>query len=130
LPLPDWIASESGADGQIRYRLGQASAVSGSGGIARGPAGARPALPAAYDIAHSQRRTTDVLSGRINGEQALFGEAGIIPWVKYFSNDNPMYAISTGSAIAGARRQRTPKRSWKSRRLAAVQLRCSTISRT
>ncbi len=53
---------------------------------------------------HSRPRTIrSVLGGRINGEQALFGDAGIIPWVKYFSNDNPMYAVSnTVGAIAAA----------------------------
>jgi hypothetical protein len=35
-----------------------------------------------------------VLRGETTGEQALFGPEGISAWVKYFSNANPLYAIS------------------------------------
>jgi SAM-dependent methyltransferase len=35
-----------------------------------------------------------VLRGKLTGEQALFGPDGIGTWVKYFSNTNPLYAIS------------------------------------
>jgi SAM-dependent methyltransferase len=45
-----------------------------------------------------------VLRGQVSGEQALFGPEGIIPWVKYFSNDNPIYAVSNKvGAIAAAK---------------------------
>jgi hypothetical protein len=35
-----------------------------------------------------------VLRGDTSGEQALFGPEGISAWVKYFSNANPLYAVS------------------------------------
>ncbi|MEO8003591.1 MAG: class I SAM-dependent methyltransferase [Betaproteobacteria bacterium] len=35
-----------------------------------------------------------VLRGEKSGEEALFGTEGIVPWVKYFSGNNPLYAIS------------------------------------
>ena len=35
-----------------------------------------------------------MLRGQTTGEQALFGPEGIMAWVKYFSNGNPLYAIS------------------------------------
>lgn len=63
-----------------------------------------PACLPAYEIA--QLATTHypaVLRGSISGEQALFGPEGILPWMKYFSNDNPIYALSNRiGAIAAA----------------------------
>lgn len=60
-------------------------------------------LPA-YDIAAlAASHYPAVLRGEISGEQALFGGEGIVPWVKYFSNDNPIYAVSNiVGAIAAA----------------------------
>jgi SAM-dependent methyltransferase len=57
-----------------------------------------------YDIAAlAAANYPAVLRGEISGEQALFGAEGIVPWVKYFSNDNPIYAVSnTVGAIAAA----------------------------
>jgi SAM-dependent methyltransferase len=44
-----------------------------------------------------------VLRGQISGEQALFGAEGISAWVKYFSNGNPLYAVSNRvGALAAA----------------------------
>ncbi|HEY5929539.1 MAG TPA: class I SAM-dependent methyltransferase [Burkholderiales bacterium] len=57
-----------------------------------------------YDIAAlAAAQYPAVLRGELSGEQALFGGEGIVPWVKYFSNDNPIYAVSnTVGAIAAA----------------------------
>ena len=57
-----------------------------------------------YDIAAlAAAQYPAVLRGEVSGEQALFGGEGIVPWVKYFSNDNPIYAVSnTVGAIAAA----------------------------
>jgi SAM-dependent methyltransferase len=42
-----------------------------------------------------------VLRGEESGEQALFGPEGVSTWVRYFSNANPLYAISNAvGAIA------------------------------
>lgn len=35
-----------------------------------------------------------VLRGEKSGEEALFGTEGIVPWMKYFSASNPLYAVS------------------------------------
>ena len=61
-------------------------------------------LPA-YDIAElAAGHYPAVLRGEQSGEQALFGPEGILPWVRYFSNDNPIYGVSnTIGAIAAAR---------------------------
>jgi SAM-dependent methyltransferase len=45
-----------------------------------------------------------VLRGETTGEQALFGPEGISLWVKYFSNANPLYAISNAVGALGAER--------------------------
>src|SRR3954469_7486757 len=44
-----------------------------------------------------------VLRGETSGEQAMFGAEGISAWVKYFSNDNPLYAISNAIGALAAR---------------------------
>ena len=101
----DWIVRETGADGEIRYRLGAALPLLDPEELrAAQEAHDARCLPAYNIAALAAAHYPDVLGGRINGEQALFGAAGIIPWVKYFSNDNPVYAISnTVGAIAAAR---------------------------
>lgn len=104
----DWLVREAGMDGENRYRLGPALPLLDPEEVRAAQQAHDPRCLPAYDIsALAAARYPDVLNGRINGEQALFGEAGIIPWVKYFSNDNPMYAVSnTVGAIAAA--QSTP----------------------
>jgi SAM-dependent methyltransferase len=63
-----------------------------------------PACLPAYDIvALAARQYPAVLRAEISGGQALFGPDGILPWVRYFSNDNPIYALSNRiGAIAAA----------------------------
>jgi SAM-dependent methyltransferase len=64
-----------------------------------------PACLPAFDIAAlAAQHYPAVLRGETTGEQALFGGDGILPWLKYFSNDNPIYALSnTVGAVAAAR---------------------------
>lgn len=100
----DWVARETGADGEFRYRLGKKLPILDPEELRAAQQAHDPRCLPAYDIAAlAAAHYPDVLNGRINGEQALFGEAGIVPWVRYFSNDNPLYAISnTVGAIAAA----------------------------
>src|SRR4051812_24861901 len=51
-------------------------------------------LPAYAIAALAAQQYPAVLRGEVSGEQALFGPEGISAWVKYFSNTNPLYAIS------------------------------------
>jgi SAM-dependent methyltransferase len=44
------------------------------------------------------------LRGQTSGEQALFGAEGISLWLKYFSNDNPLYGISNAVGAHAAQR--------------------------
>jgi SAM-dependent methyltransferase len=51
-------------------------------------------LPAYTIAAMAAEQYPAVLKGEVSGEQALFGPEGISAWVRYFSNGNPLYAIS------------------------------------
>jgi SAM-dependent methyltransferase len=51
-------------------------------------------LPSYTIAAMAAEHYPAVLRGETTGEQALFGPEGISAWVKYFSNANPLYAIS------------------------------------
>jgi SAM-dependent methyltransferase len=51
-------------------------------------------LPAYAIAALAAEQYPTVLRGEETGERALFGPEGISAWVKYFSNTNPLYAIS------------------------------------
>ncbi len=61
-------------------------------------------LPAYRIVALAAERYPAVLRGEIPGEQALFDAEGVSAWLKYFSNANPLYAVSNAiGAIAAAR---------------------------
>jgi SAM-dependent methyltransferase len=50
---------------------------------------------ATFDIVSlAAARYPAVLRGQMSGDEALFDAEGISAWVKYFSNNNPLYAIS------------------------------------
>ena len=87
------------------------------------PSSAHPRCSSHTTSQHRSAHYPDVLNGRINGEQALFGEAGIIPWVKYFSKTTDVrHHNRSGRSRRPRRRQRTPKRSWKSAEGSAAAL--------
>jgi SAM-dependent methyltransferase len=46
----------------------------------------------------------DVLRARVSGEEALFGPDHFGAWVAYFSNDNPLYAVSNRIGALAAER--------------------------
>jgi SAM-dependent methyltransferase len=82
------------ADG-VRYRVERDLPEADADGVRAAQERHDPACLPAYDIAAlAASHYPAVLRGEISGEQALFGPDGILPWVKYFSNDNPIYAIS------------------------------------
>jgi SAM-dependent methyltransferase len=58
-------------------------------------------LPSYRIAALAAERYPAVLRGEITGEQALFDAEGVSAWLKYFSNANPLYAVSNSlGAIA------------------------------
>jgi SAM-dependent methyltransferase len=98
------LATRSPAPGGPRYRLAAALPDADPGEVRAAQESLDPACLPAFDIvALAAGQYPAVLRGEISGEQALFGPDGILPWVKYFSNDNPIYAISNRiGAIAAA----------------------------
>lgn len=99
-----WINRETGADAEARYQISAAPPLLDPAELRSAQQEHDPRCLPAYDIvALAAGHYPDVLHGRVNGEQALFGGEGIVPWVRYFSNDNPLYAISNiVGAIAAA----------------------------
>lgn len=97
-----WIGTKVGANGERLYRVEQAlSALDPDDILEKQRAHDPRCLPSYAIAALAAAHYPAVLRGQTSGEQALFGPEGIVPWVKYFSNDNPLYAISnTVGAIA------------------------------
>ncbi|MBC8008182.1 MAG: hypothetical protein H7X76_09075, partial [Prolixibacteraceae bacterium] len=97
-----WIDSRVGPLGEVYYRTGQSLPILDAQEILECQRAHDPRCLPSFEIAAlAAAHYPAVLRGQTSGEQALFGPEGIIPWVKYFSYDNPLYAISnTMGAIA------------------------------
>jgi len=98
------LASSDGGSGELRYRLERPLPELPAGEIRQAQEAMAPGSLPSYAIAElAARHYPAVLRGEVSGEQALFGPEGISAWVKYFSNANPLYAISNEvGAIAAA----------------------------
>ena len=97
-----WIHAIAGADGEMCYRLERPLPSLEPDEIRTAQERHDPrCLPAYHVAALAAEHYPAVLRGQMSGEQALFGAEGIGAWVKYFSNGNPLYAISNAvGAIA------------------------------
>jgi len=97
-----WIAGSVGAAGENRYRIERPLPVLDADEMREAQARHDPrCLPSYHIAALAAEHYPAVLQAQMTGEQALFGPEGISAWVKYFSNDNPLYAISNAvGAIA------------------------------
>jgi SAM-dependent methyltransferase len=99
-----WIDTKIGPLGERHYRIGGALPVLDADEPLERQRSHDPRCLPSFEIAAlAAAHYPAVLRAQTSGEQALFGPEGIIPWVRYFSNDNPLYAISnTVGAIAAA----------------------------
>ncbi|HVY07921.1 MAG TPA: class I SAM-dependent methyltransferase [Burkholderiales bacterium] len=99
-----WIDRIVAADGQSRYRGRSTLPMLETGEILEKQRQHDPACLPSYEIADmAAMHYPAVLRGAASGEQALFGPEGIVPWVRYFSNENPLYAVSNKvGAVAAA----------------------------
>jgi hypothetical protein len=87
-------------------------------------------LPSYRIAALAAERYPAVLRGEITGEQALFDPEGIGAWLKYFSNANPLYAVTNAiGSIAAERALPAEKCSSWAAASAAARKRCSRGSR-
>ena len=99
-----WIVEHRAARGERRYRLERPLPALAAHEVLQAQEALDPRCVPSYLIAElAARHYPAVLRGELSGEQALFGPEGISTWVKYFSNGNPLYAISNAvGAIAAA----------------------------
>jgi SAM-dependent methyltransferase len=97
-----WLACSAGLGGEPRYRLAAPLPHLDPDEILTAQEAHDPRCLPAYRIAAlAAEHYPAVLRAEETGEQALFGPEGISAWVKYFSNDNPLYAVSNAvGAIA------------------------------
>jgi SAM-dependent methyltransferase len=100
-----WVEQVSGTGDGARFRAAKPLPVLDPEEIlAAQAANDERCLPSFRIAAMAAERYPAVLRGELTGEQALFGADGIVAWSKYFSNANPLYAISnTIGAVAAAR---------------------------
>jgi len=100
-----WIEVARGSNAHARYRLQREAPVLDPAEIARLQEVQDPRCLPSYRIAAlAAEQYPHVLRGEMSGEEALFGPEGISAWVKYFSNDNPLYAISNAVGAIAAER--------------------------
>ncbi|HET8946139.1 MAG TPA: class I SAM-dependent methyltransferase [Candidatus Polarisedimenticolia bacterium] len=83
------------AGGPDRFVLDGALPGADPAAVAREQEAHDPACLPSYRLAdRSAALYPDVLRGRVSGEEALFAPDQIGAWIDYFSNDNPLYAVS------------------------------------
>ncbi len=102
LTLRGWLESGVEANGEILHRLDQPlPELDPDEILQRQQAHDSRYLPSFAITSLAAEYYPAILRGQMTGEQALFSAEGISAWVKYFSNDNPLYAVSNAlGAIA------------------------------
>lgn len=95
-----WLASNEGA----YYLERPLPALDPQEIYARQEAHDARCLPSYRIVALAAQHYPAVLRGETAGERALFEPEGIIAWVKYFSNGNPLYAVSNSVGAIAAER--------------------------
>jgi SAM-dependent methyltransferase len=106
-----WLAATLAARGWLetldgaRYRAaGPLPALDPNAIVAEQEAHDARCLPSYRIAALAAERYPSVLRGEISGEQALFDAEGVSAWLKYFSNANPLYAVSNAIGAVAAER--------------------------
>ena len=90
-----WLEISAGVGEDICYRLERPLSALDPDEILQTQKSHDPRCMPAYGImALAAEHYPAILRGQATGEQALFEAEGISAWVKYFSNGNPLYAIS------------------------------------
>jgi SAM-dependent methyltransferase len=103
LAARDWLTRTAGTSGEPRYRLrGSLPSLDPEEMLRAQEAHDPRCLPSYRIAALAAEHYPSVLRAEESGEQALFGPEGISTWVKYFSNDNPLYAVSNAVGAVAA----------------------------
>ncbi len=117
----DWLLRLMGARGRLlvttgpggdpRYHAAESLPVEDAEEIEAAQRAVDPsALPSYRIAALAADQYPAVLRGEVSGEQALFSADRMSVWAEYFSNDNPLYAISNRVAaeVAARSMEETP----------------------
>src|SRR5512134_527088 len=104
-----WVDRVGSASGTIRYRAQRPFPAPDADKVLAEQAqlDAR-CLPSYRIMAFAAERYPAVLRGEISGEQALFDPEGISAWLRYFSNSNPLYAVTNAIGAVAAERALPP----------------------
>jgi SAM-dependent methyltransferase len=99
-----WVESSRGSNGVVRYRARSTLPPLDPREIEQAQQALDPrGLPSYSVAALAARHYPAVLRGETTGEEALFAPDGLAAWAQYFSNANPLYAISNSiGAVAAA----------------------------
>src|SRR4051812_41249138 len=98
------MTTSRGPKGDVLYRVEQSVPVLDPDEILQAQQALDPRCLPSYQLATlAAAQYPAVLRGETTGEQAMFGAEGVSAWVKYFSNDNPLYAISNAIGALAAR---------------------------
>jgi SAM-dependent methyltransferase len=104
-----WIESIPSAGRPTRYRALRPSPTPDADRVLAEQADLDARCLPSYRIAAlAAERYPAVLRGEITGEQALFDPEGISAWLKYFSNANPLYAVTNAIGAIAAERALPP----------------------
>lgn len=100
-----WVDQIGSAGGTVRYRaLRPAATPDADKVLAEQIELDARCLPSYRIAALAAERYPAVLRGEITGEQALFDPEGVSAWLKYFSNANPLYAVTNAIGAITAER--------------------------
>jgi len=98
-----WLNTSSSAGGETLYRIERPLPTLDPDEMLRSQEALDPHCLPSYQLAAlAAEYYPAVLRDQTTGEQALFGPEGIAAWVKYFSNGNPLYAISNAVGAVAA----------------------------
>ena len=104
-----WVNRIGSPDGTVRYRALQSARVLDADEVLSEQTELDASCLPSYRIAAlAAERYRAVLRGEITGEQALFDAEGISAWLKYFSNANPLYAVTNAIGAVAAERALPP----------------------
>jgi SAM-dependent methyltransferase len=100
-----WIQASRDADGRQRYRHASHVPLLDPAQTEAEQAALDPrSLPSYRIAALAAEQYPAVLRGDLPGEDALFAAAGFDAWSQYFSNANPLYAVSNAMGAIAAER--------------------------
>jgi|SRR6185503_872211 len=104
------LATRSGAADEEVFSLSEEPPDLDPDPIAHQQEGHDPACLPSYRLAAlAAALYPDILRGQVSGEEALFAPDRVSAWIDYFSNDNPLYAVSNRIGALAADRAIAPR---------------------